>query len=128
MADAFGGYDGIYAGSDGQIIEVVCWAHARRKFHEAQRTAGRVAHEALARIGQLNAIERELNESCAGTGSELALDERIRSDRVGATTARGAAVDGATHVARRTASSGLPQEPDRPGDRVRTLELGCARA
>jgi hypothetical protein len=59
QADAFGGYDGIYAGSRGAIVEVACWAHARRKFHEAQRTAGRVAHEALARIGQLYALERE---------------------------------------------------------------------
>jgi len=32
QADAFSGYDGIYAGSGGQIIEVACWAHARRKF------------------------------------------------------------------------------------------------
>lgn len=80
QADAFGGYDGIYAGSKGQIIEVACWAHARRKFHEAQRTAGRVAHDALARIGQLYALERELSESCAGTWSELALEERY--DRI----------------------------------------------
>jgi transposase len=75
-ADAFGGYDGIYAGSNGQIVEVACWAHARRKFHEAQRTAGRIAHEALARIGQLYAIERELSEACAGAWSELARDEQ----------------------------------------------------
>ena len=32
QADAFGGYDGIYAGSNGRIIEVGCWAHARRKY------------------------------------------------------------------------------------------------
>lgn len=76
QADAFGGYDGIYAGSGGAIQEVACWAHARRKFHEAQRTAGSSAHEALARIGQLYAIERELSEACAGTWGELARDER----------------------------------------------------
>ena len=34
QADAFGGYDGVYAG--GEVIEVGCNAHARRKFIEAQ--------------------------------------------------------------------------------------------
>jgi transposase len=76
QADAFGGYDGIYAGSGGKIIEVACWAHARRKFYDAQRSSGAVAHEALARIGQLYAIERELTEACAGSWSELSGDER----------------------------------------------------
>ena len=33
QADAYGGYDGIFLGSDGKIVEVACWAHARRKFH-----------------------------------------------------------------------------------------------
>ena len=28
QADAFSGYDGIYTGSDGRIVEVACWAHA----------------------------------------------------------------------------------------------------
>ena len=37
QADAFNGYDGIYLESDGRIIEVACWAHARRKFHESRR-------------------------------------------------------------------------------------------
>ncbi|MBI2825954.1 MAG: IS66 family transposase, partial [Planctomycetia bacterium] len=76
QADAFGGYDGIYAGSGGKIVEVACWAHARRKFHEAQRTAGRLAHEALVRIGQLYTIERELREACAGAWNDLARDEQ----------------------------------------------------
>jgi transposase len=76
QADAFGGYDGIYAGSNGKIIEVACWAHARRKFYDAQRSSGALAHEALARIGQLYAIERELAEACAGSWSEISGDER----------------------------------------------------
>ena len=36
QADAFSGYDGIYAGGD--VVEVGCNAHARRKFIEAQTT------------------------------------------------------------------------------------------
>ena len=39
QADAFSGYDGIYAGSGGQILEVACWAHARRKFFEARSSS-----------------------------------------------------------------------------------------
>jgi transposase len=39
QADAFSGYDGIYAGSAGKILEVACWAHARRKFFEAQSSS-----------------------------------------------------------------------------------------
>ena len=29
QADAYGGYDGIFVGSDGGIVEVACWAHAQ---------------------------------------------------------------------------------------------------
>ncbi len=31
QADSFSGYDAIYAGSDGKILEVACWARARAK-------------------------------------------------------------------------------------------------
>ncbi|MCX7946901.1 MAG: IS66 family transposase, partial [Hydrogenophilus sp.] len=36
QADAFAGYDALYAGE--QIVEVACWAHARRKYYEALAT------------------------------------------------------------------------------------------
>jgi hypothetical protein len=58
QADAYGGYDGIYSG--GKVIEVACWAHARRKFYDAQDSDGRRAAEMLALIGELYAIEREV--------------------------------------------------------------------
>lgn len=57
QADAFGGYDGIYA--TGDVIEVACWAHARRKFHEARSTDSNRAHRMLAWIRQLYDIERD---------------------------------------------------------------------
>lgn len=59
QADAFGGYDGIYAGG---VTEVACWAHARRKFYDARTSAPAEAAEALARIGQLYAIEKAAKE------------------------------------------------------------------
>ena len=56
-ADAFAGYDGIYAG--GNVQQVLCWAHARRKFHEARTVQPEPAHAALAYIGRLYQVERE---------------------------------------------------------------------
>ena len=57
QADGYGGYDGIYAG--GTVIEVACWAHARRKFYDAQDSDARRSAEMLALIGKLYAVERE---------------------------------------------------------------------
>jgi transposase len=57
QADAYGGYDGIYLDSGGKIIEVACWAHARRKFFEALSNAPRQANQVLEWIRQLYDIE-----------------------------------------------------------------------
>lgn len=55
QADAYSGYDEIYAGGD--VIEVACWAHARRKFFEAQSSDGRRSHTALSLIRRLYKVE-----------------------------------------------------------------------
>lgn len=56
QADAFAGYEPLYA--DGDIVEAACWAHARRKFYElAKAHASPIATEALTRIGALYEIE-----------------------------------------------------------------------
>jgi transposase len=57
QADAYGGYDGIFLGSNGKIVEVACWAHARRKFFEARSNAPREANQILEWIQQLYDIE-----------------------------------------------------------------------
>jgi transposase len=57
-ADAYGGYDGIYIGSQGKIIQVLCWAHSRRRFFEAQDTDAPRAIVALAYIRRLYQVER----------------------------------------------------------------------
>ena len=57
QADAYGAYDGIYAG--GNVIECACWAHARRKFFDARETDGRRSAEMLAMVAELYAVERE---------------------------------------------------------------------
>ena len=56
-ADAYAGYDAIYLGSDSDIVEVACWAHARRKFFEARNNYPREAHQVLEWIQQLYDIE-----------------------------------------------------------------------
>ena len=60
QADAFGGYDGIYASGD--VKEVACWAHARRKFVDAQSTNSKCAVQAVAWIKRLYRVEQEGKE------------------------------------------------------------------
>ena len=55
QADAYGAYDGIYA--PGHVQEVACWAHARRKFFEAQDTDPLRAGQMLLLVRELYAIE-----------------------------------------------------------------------
>jgi len=76
QADAFNGYDGIYLESQGRIIEVGCWAHARRKFHESRRLDSVRMETALAWIGKLYAVEKNLRERCQGEWEKLSLEER----------------------------------------------------
>lgn len=59
QADAFGGYDGLYATG---AVEVACWAHARRKFVEARDSDTRLSLEALAHIRRLYDVERVAKE------------------------------------------------------------------
>jgi hypothetical protein len=61
QADAYGGYDGIYHAQG--VTEVACWAHARRKFYDAQDSDARRAAEMLALIGELYAVEREAKDA-----------------------------------------------------------------
>lgn len=62
-ADAYAGFEALYdaARKPGPIIEVACWAHARRKFYDVHAaTKSPVAAEALARIATLYAVEEEI--------------------------------------------------------------------
>ena len=57
QADAFSGYDGIFTGSDGQVLEVACWAHARRKFFDARLSSPAEASLILEIIRRLYEVE-----------------------------------------------------------------------
>jgi len=78
QADAYAGFNRLYEPTrrPGPIVEVACWAHARRKFFDLARlTKAPIAVEAVSRIDALFAIERDING--------LSPDERkrIRQER-----------------------------------------------
>jgi len=59
QADAYAGFNQLY--HDGQIQEVACWAHVRRKFYDLEQAhSSPMAREALERIAALYAIEGEI--------------------------------------------------------------------
>jgi transposase len=70
QADAYGGYDGIYTGSSGKIVEVGCWAHGRNKFKDAESTEPERALSAKAWVRQLYDVEDE--------AKDLSSAERLR--------------------------------------------------
>lgn len=63
-ADGYAGFAGLYAPDPKtgvpRLVEVACWAHARRKIHEVHAAAGSAAaQEILARMGGLFEIEAD---------------------------------------------------------------------
>jgi hypothetical protein len=64
QVDAYSGYNALYAESrrPGPIVEATCWADGRRKLYELARLSKMpIAIEAVRRIDDLFAIEREIN-------------------------------------------------------------------
>ena len=60
MVDEFAGYQGLFRG---EVIELACMAHARRKFFDLHQANGSpVAAEALRRFGEWYAIEAAIRE------------------------------------------------------------------
>ncbi|HEY1562256.1 MAG TPA: IS66 family transposase [Caulobacteraceae bacterium] len=59
QSDAYAGYDGLHRRG---LVEVGCWAHARRRFHEARTSDPERSHAAIAWIGQLYGVERQARD------------------------------------------------------------------
>ena len=79
QADGYGGYDdytGVAISAGSPILKVACWAHARRKFHDALRTEVLPAQIALARIGQLYKLEKELKQRSETEWRDLSIEAR----------------------------------------------------
>lgn len=79
-ADAFSGYDGIYASRN--VKQVLCWAHARRKFFDARTVQPSEALCAVAFIARLYAVEKEAAAACpADVGTNRAAREAWHDQR-----------------------------------------------
>jgi transposase len=74
-ADALNIYDHLFTPTG--PTELGCWAHARRKFHEAEANDRARAHTAMACIRQLYAIEKEARELVAAQGLHSAAADEV---------------------------------------------------
>ena len=74
-ADGYAGYNSVFAAG---ATRVGCWAHARRYFFDARSSDPERAHEALARIRALYAVEREAKDQGL-TGAERATHRQQHS-------------------------------------------------
>jgi hypothetical protein len=70
QSDAYTAYDRIHARG---IVEVGCWAHARRKFYDARTTDPERSHQALAWISLLYDVERLAKKNGLDDAQRLAL-------------------------------------------------------
>jgi len=79
QADGYAGYSRLYGN---EIVEVACWAHARRKFHDVYVDKGsELAQEALERIGVLEELQRWLDASLRRVPGRSELAAAIRYAR-----------------------------------------------
>ena len=65
QADAYGGYDAFFKDPARGLIEVGCWAHARRYFHKALESDPARMGPALLLIAQLYRVEKQARELVA---------------------------------------------------------------
>ena len=71
QADAYGGYDAFFKDPSRGLIEVGCWAHARRYFHKALESEQPRMGPALLLIAQLYRVERRARWLAAKDRLEL---------------------------------------------------------
>jgi transposase len=83
VADGYGAYDAL-ARAGPSFTLAHCWAHVRRKFHDAEPHYPEPCAEVLALIGQLYAVERRFPDADLGADEDLraaARDLRARARR-----------------------------------------------
>ena len=75
QADAYAGYGKLYEerqASERPIVEVACWAHARRAFYELVKASDSpLAHEAVRRIAELYKIEQAIRGKSASHRKDI---------------------------------------------------------
>jgi transposase len=80
QADAYSAYDGLY--TSGEIIEVGCLMHARRKFYEARTSDPQRSHQAPAWISLLYDVERDVKgHETEDYEAFVALRHGVRAER-----------------------------------------------
>jgi transposase len=77
QADAYGGYDGIYTGSNGGVVEVGCWAHARQKFAAAESSDPERVLVVKAWIRQLYDVEDAVKDKPAAERLRLRQEKSV---------------------------------------------------
>lgn len=60
LADAYGGYNGVVVSN--QMTRAGCWAHARRKFIDAEKAAPEIAQQTVGLIRALYAVEKQAHD------------------------------------------------------------------
>ena len=74
QCDAYPGYNGLFE-KDRYCLEVACWAHARRKFHDARTSDSIRAHYAITLIRELYDIEHGAKP--CGDAERLAMRQEL---------------------------------------------------
>jgi transposase len=85
QCDGYSAYPSFAKRSDGRIALAACWAHARRKFHEAAESTPQRAGWLLLQIQHLYRIEKQLRETKAGPRQRQALrssQSRMITERI----------------------------------------------
>jgi len=81
-ADAYSGFNNLYRPDpltgDARLVEVACWAHARRKIYDEHHvTKSPAAKELLERIGELFAIEEQIHGRPPGERKAVRVEHAV---------------------------------------------------
>ena len=73
IRDDYSGYNAVEKDSKGKIVHAACWAHARRKFFDAQKSDAKVAEITLNKFKLLYDLERQAKEKSSRKATEKEL-------------------------------------------------------
>ena len=79
QTDGYQAYDGVARDAGGRIELAGCWAHARRKFVEAESSDPKAAAVILRGIGLLYAVEKHIRQTEASPEEVVCLRARART-------------------------------------------------
>lgn len=82
QCDAFAGYNGLFS-KERYLLEVACWAHARRKFNDAKSSDPVRANMALLKIRDLYLLERGAKEQGFDDDARLAMRQQLARPLLG---------------------------------------------